>query len=139
MPSHASCTASDHRVVGVSGSSKSSTINTLFKTSLPVSHTVACTKQFEANELTLRMTHGQATGHVTKLVVYDAPGLGEDVRKDPEYLEMYREYLPRCDMILWVTSARTGRSPWIRPTSPNIRSFTGGSSLGSAKSIWSSR
>ena len=28
-------------VVGVSGTSKSSTINTLFKTSLPVSHTVA--------------------------------------------------------------------------------------------------
>src|SRR5205085_2281197 len=75
-------------VVGVSGTSKSSSINTLFKTALPVSHTVACTKQFEANELSLRMTRGQAEGRATRLVVYDAPGLGEDVKKDPEYLDM---------------------------------------------------
>ncbi len=93
-------------VVGVSGTSKSSTINTLFKTALPVSHTIACTKQFEANELALRMHQGKAEGRATKLVVYDAPGLGEDVQKDPEYLDMYRKYLPGCDMILWVTSAR---------------------------------
>ena len=93
-------------VVGVSGTSKSSTINTLFKTALPVSHTVACTKQFEANELTLRMHHGKAEGQATKLVVFDAPGLGEDVGKDPEYLDMYRKHLPQCDMILWVMSAR---------------------------------
>lgn len=93
-------------VVGVSGTSKSSTINALFKTALPVSHTVACTKQFEANQLTLRITQGQGQGQATKLVVYDAPGLGEDVKKDPEYLDMYRQYLPQCDMILWVTSAR---------------------------------
>jgi predicted GTPase len=93
-------------IVGVSGTSKSSTINTLFKTSLPVSHTVACTKVFEQNELSLRMTQGQGKGRVAKLIVYDAPGLGEDVRKDPEYLAMYRKYLPACDVILWVMSAR---------------------------------
>jgi uncharacterized protein len=93
-------------VVGVSGTSKSSTINALFKTGLPISHTVACTKRFEANELTLRMKQGQAEGRVTKLIVYDAPGLGEDVKKDPEYLDMYRQHLPACDMILWVMSAR---------------------------------
>jgi predicted GTPase len=93
-------------VVGVSGSSKSSTINTLFKTALPVSHTVACTRRFEENEVTLRMTQGQAEGRVTRLIVYDAPGLGEDVRKDPEYLEMYRKHLPACDVVLWGMSAR---------------------------------
>jgi predicted GTPase len=93
-------------VVGISGTSKSSTINTLFKTNLAVSHTTACTKQFEANQLQLRINQGQAQGYQTKLVVYDAPGLGEDVRKDPEYLAMYRKTLPTCDVILWVTSAR---------------------------------
>lgn len=31
---------------------------------------------------------------------------GEDVRKDPEYIEMYRKTLPECDVILWVMSAR---------------------------------
>ncbi len=93
-------------VIGVSGSAKSSTINTLLKTSLPVSHTVACTKRFEEIETTLRMTQGKAEGRPVKLVVYDAPGLGEDVRKDPGYLEMYRNYLPMCDVVLWIMSAR---------------------------------
>jgi predicted GTPase len=93
-------------VVGVSGSGKSSTINALFKTSLPVSHTVACTKRFQENELALPMTQGQAEGREVRLVVYDAPGLGEDVRKDSEYLEMYRRHLPACDVVLWVLSAR---------------------------------
>src|SRR5436189_101062 len=49
-------------VIGVSGSAKSSTLNTMFHTALPISHTVACTKRFEANELALRMTQGQAQG-----------------------------------------------------------------------------
>lgn len=86
-------------VVGVSGASKSSTINALFRTALPVSHTIACTKRFEENELTLRINQGQSKGRATKLIVYDAPGLGEDVKKDPEYLDMYRQHLPKCDMI----------------------------------------
>lgn len=93
-------------VIGVSGSAKSSTLNSLLKLSLPVSHTVACTKRFEENEVSLRMTQGQAEGRTVKLVVYDAPGLGEDVRKDPEYLGMYRKHLPECDVALWVMSAR---------------------------------
>ena len=93
-------------VVGISGTSKSSTINTLFKTNLPTSHTTACTKQFEACAIDVQINQGKAQGHQTKLVVYDAPGLGEDVRKDPEYLEMYRKHLPVCDVILWVMSAR---------------------------------
>lgn len=93
-------------VIGVSGSAKSSTINTLLKTSLPVSHTVACTKRFEEIEVSLQMTQGEGEGRPVKLVVYDAPGLGEDVRKDPEYLEMYRRHLPECDVALWIMSAR---------------------------------
>lgn len=93
-------------VVGVSGAGKSTTINTMFKTALPISHTTACTRKFEAQELQLALLQGQGAGQRTKLVVYDAPGLGEDVRKDPEYLEMYRRTLPHCDVILWVLSAR---------------------------------
>jgi predicted GTPase len=38
--------------------------------------------------------------------VIDAPGLGEDLDRDPEYLEMYRQHLPACDVILWVLAAR---------------------------------
>ena len=93
-------------LVGVSGTGKSSTINTLFKTKLPISHTTACTKAFEASKIALRQTQGEAIGQETVLTVYDAPGLGEDIEKDPEYIEMYQQQLPRCDVILWVMTAR---------------------------------
>lgn len=93
-------------VLGVSGSAKSSTINALLKTSLPVSHTAARTRRFEEVEVPLRMNQGQAEGRQVKLVVYDAPGLGEDERRDPEYLDMYDRHLPACDVALWVMSAR---------------------------------
>ena len=95
-------------LVGLSGVGKSSTINTLFRTALPISHTVACTKEFVRIPLDVTMAAG-ADGdspQATQLVVVDAPGLGEDRAKDPEYLQMYRESLPRCDVILWVTAAR---------------------------------
>ena len=91
---------------GVSGVGKSSTLNTLFRTHLPVSHTTACTREFTSRELTLAQLRGEAKGLTTQLIVYDAPGLGEDARKDAAYLEMYRETLPRCDVILWVLTAR---------------------------------
>lgn len=93
-------------IVGVSGTGKSSTINTLFKTNLPVSHTTACTKAFESNPIDVDLMHDQLGPTKTKLVVYDAPGLGEDIRQDPNYIEMYHEYLPKCDVILWVMAAR---------------------------------
>jgi uncharacterized protein len=93
-------------LVGVSGVGKSSTINTLFKTQLPVSHTVACTKEFWELKLDVKMTQGPAEGEGVKLIVHDAPGLGEDLAKDDEYLGMYRDKLPDCDVILWVLAAR---------------------------------
>lgn len=93
-------------LVGVSGVGKSSTINAMFKTNLPISHTKACTTEFRQVPLELRMSQGPAPGQDVQLVVCDAPGLGEDVRKDPEYLDMYRRNLPECDMILWIMSAR---------------------------------
>lgn len=93
-------------LVGVSGVGKSSTINTMFKTNLPISHTIACTKEFRKVPLELQATQGPARGKNLQLVVVDAPGLGEDLRRDPEYLQMYRENLPACDVILWIMTAR---------------------------------
>lgn len=91
-------------LVGVSGVGKSSTVNAMFKAGLAVSHTTACTKEFTPVTLTLKQ--GEARGLQTRLVVKDAPGLGEDVSRDREYLDMYRRELPHCDIILWVMSAR---------------------------------
>jgi hypothetical protein len=93
-------------VIGVSGTGKSSTINAMFRTSLLVSHTRAGTKKFQESELHLVANKGVAAGEPIDLVVVDAPGLGEDVRRDPAYLAEYRERLPHCDVILWVMAAR---------------------------------
>lgn len=93
-------------VVGVSGVGKSSTINSMFKTQLKVSHTVAGTKEFDPTDLSLKFTKGEASGESVNLRVIDAPGLGEDKKLDPSYIKMYKENLPLCDVILWVMSAR---------------------------------
>jgi predicted GTPase len=92
-------------LVGVSGVGKSSTINSLFRTSLATSDTVACTKEFSYNAVETTVSKGEYT-RTALLHVVDAPGLGEDVRRDPDYLAMYEEHLPRCDVILWVLTAR---------------------------------
>ena len=92
-------------LVGVSGVGKSSTINTLFRTDLTVSHTVAGTKKFDQVDLSLTVKPESGPPAKTNLRVYDAPGLGEDIRKDQEYIEMYKEVLPTCDVILWIMAA----------------------------------
>ncbi|GAA1017537.1 hypothetical protein Aple_031900 [Acrocarpospora pleiomorpha] len=113
-------------VVGVSGVGKSSTINSLFRTSLATSGTVARTKEFEDVDLSVRFNAPLAADSSEKssgpgespvapqtnaptrvlLRVVDAPGLGEDLALDDRYLEQYLENLPRCDVVLWVMSAR---------------------------------
>lgn len=93
-------------VVGVSGTGKSSTINSMFQTNLAVSHVVACTKEFRDTNLRVAVADGEAAGEEALLRVIDAPGLGEHVARDPAYLEMYRANLSRCDIILWVLTAR---------------------------------
>jgi small GTP-binding protein len=93
-------------LVGVSGTGKSSTINAMFKTNLTISHVVACTKEFRDTDLKVSVTSGEAKGKRALLRVVDAPGLGEDLAKDPMYLEMYHKHLTQCDVILWVLTAR---------------------------------
>lgn len=93
-------------VIGVSGTGKSSVINTLFGTKLDISHTKACTKDFLAIDLEAIGRKGEKEGQKKTLRVYDAPGLGEDIERDPSYLQMYHKYLPSCDVILYLISAR---------------------------------
>ena len=93
-------------VIGVSGTGKSSTLNSMFNTNLAVSHVVACTKEFINTDLAVNFSSELSTMQTSALRVVDAPGLGEDLAHDPKYLEMYQENLVHCDAILWVLSAR---------------------------------
>ncbi|MBU7587324.1 MAG: 50S ribosome-binding GTPase [Nostoc sp. TH1S01] len=93
-------------LIGVSGVGKSSTINRLFKTDLPTSDTVACTKEFEQKDIELTCTQGELKNSSVPLRVIDAPGLGEDIKLDPKYLRMYQENLGSCDVIVWVLNGR---------------------------------
>lgn len=93
-------------LIGVSGVGKTSTINSLFKTDLFVSDTVAGTKEFEKTDVELEFNSGVAKNSSVKLRVIDAPGLGEDIKLDPKYLQMYKDNLGKCDVILWVLAAR---------------------------------
>ncbi len=93
-------------LVGVSGVGKSTTINTLFKTNLPVSDTIACTKEFEIIPLQLKVNNKKVKGSETMLRVIDAPGLGEDINLDANYIQKYKENLAQCDVILWIMTGR---------------------------------
>jgi hypothetical protein len=93
-------------LIGVSGVGKSTTINSLFGTSLKISHTVACTKEFTEINLELNLKNSINSNIPVYLRVFDAPGLGEDISRDPYYLEKYYEVLPECDVILWISAAR---------------------------------
>ena len=93
-------------VIGVSGTGKSSAINAMFKTTLEISHTRACTKEFRAIDMGMKILKGPAKDEPISLVVIDAPGLGEDIQMDPVYIEKYLQRLPECDVILWLMAAR---------------------------------
>lgn len=94
-------------LVGVSGVGKSSTINALFRTSLAISHTKACTKELLETEVNFHAGGTEMSGARVQLQIVDAPGLGESLATDPAYLEMYEKHLPTCDVILWVMAARS--------------------------------
>ncbi|MDX2289013.1 MAG: GTPase [Hyphomicrobiaceae bacterium] len=93
-------------VIGLSGVGKSSVINAMFGTSKKVSATTRGTVKFRPD--TFRIVSDRVEGRpvTCALRVVDAPGLGEDLERDPAYLKSYREQLPRADIALWVVAAR---------------------------------
>lgn len=93
-------------VIGLSGVGKSSTINAMFSTKLKVSATVRGTNRFSSHRFDLEGKKVMKKGIPGVLQVTDAPGLGEDIGKDKTYLKAYRKHLPKCDVALWIVSAR---------------------------------
>ena len=93
-------------VIGTSGVGKSSTLNAMFGTNFVVSGNIRGTTEINSKKVELMAKRGPAKDKKITLRVVDAPGLGEDVRKDEEYLSMYSNALPECDVVIWVMTAR---------------------------------
>lgn len=88
--------------VGLCGVGKSSTINALFNAGQEINHVVACTK--EATEI-----YGDVSKYTNSkgkdIIVYDMPGLGEDIEEDIKHMETYGRILPQVDVVVWTISA----------------------------------
>ncbi|CAI1750195.1 tRNA modification GTPase TrmE [Serratia grimesii] len=84
-------------IMGKTGAGKSSLCNALFAGEVsPVSDVVACTRA----PLRFRF---QVGGRFMTLV--DLPGVGESDARDTEYSALYREQLPRLNLVLWLIKA----------------------------------
>ncbi|HGL4053822.1 TPA: GTPase family protein [Citrobacter koseri] len=84
-------------IMGKTGVGKSSLCNALFRSEVCAVNAVeACTREPQR----VRLRFGQH--HLT---LVDLPGVGESQLRDTEYRELYREQLPKLDMVLWVLKA----------------------------------
>lgn len=84
-------------MMGKSGAGKSSLCNALFASPpAPVSAVQACTRQVQRYPFSLA---SQA------LFIVDFPGIGESPAFDPVYARLYRHWLNKLDLIVWVLKA----------------------------------
>lgn len=84
-------------IMGKTGAGKSSLCNALFAGEvLPVSDVAACTRE----PLRFRLQVGERY-----MTLVDLPGVGESGARDTEYAALYREQLPRLDLVLWLIKA----------------------------------
>lgn len=81
-------------IMGKTGAGKSSLCNALFASEVsPVSDVVACTRA----PLQFSLQVGESV-----MTLVDLPGVGESSLRDTEYAALYREQLPRLDLVLWL-------------------------------------
>lgn len=84
-------------IMGKTGAGKSSLCNALFAGEVsPVSDIAACTRE----PLRFRLQVGKRF-----MTLVDLPGVGESERRDTEYAALYREQVPRLDLVLWLIKA----------------------------------
>ncbi|WP_433691008.1 GTPase family protein [Kosakonia cowanii] len=84
-------------IMGKTGVGKSSLCNALFASEVsPVSDVAACTRE----PLRFRLQLGKRY-----MTIVDLPGAGESGVRDNEYAALYRQQLPRLDLILWLIKA----------------------------------
>lgn len=84
-------------IIGFTGVGKSSTLNALFNAGQPTSDVRSCTQ----NEAPIIGDVSKYTGSKGSIIIYDMPGLGEDVYSDKKHFETYRKVLPIVDLAVW--------------------------------------
>ena len=84
-------------IMGKTGAGKSSLCNALFAGEVsPVSDVAACTRE----PLRFRLQVDERF-----MTIVDLPGVGESGVRDTEYTALYREQLPRLDLVMWLIKA----------------------------------
>lgn len=84
-------------VLGKAGVGKTTTINNLFNVKWKTSPTNVGTT--EAQTKNFKLTEG------VEISITDLPGYGRSISEDKEYEKIYKEVLPKCDLILLVLQA----------------------------------
>lgn len=84
-------------VFGKTGAGKSSLCNAVFGRDIcPISDVGACTRGAQEVQLGIGSKG---------MKLLDVPGVGESGVRDKEYDRLYREWLPKLDLVLWVIKA----------------------------------
>lgn len=84
-------------IIGFTGVGKSTTLNALFNAGQPTSNVRACTQ----NEAPIIGDVSKYVGSKGSVIIYDMPGLGEDIYSDRKHLETYKKVLPVVDIAVW--------------------------------------
>ncbi len=104
-------------VIGESGVGKTSTINALFKTELPISHFGSCTQNEEVVKA--------ITPKGVPIEIIDMPGLWAGEKETLKHWETYRNILPTVDCAIWVISAGDRALQGMQNALKTISDFSG--------------
>ena len=96
-------------IIGKAGVGKTTTINNLFDVDDYVAEALSFDEKGHIGDVRRGTTTAIRKRFDLKigigLDIIDLPGLGDDIRKDKEFETIYRQILPKCDIILYVLKA----------------------------------
>lgn len=96
-------------IIGKAGVGKTTTINNLFDVDDYVAEALSFDEKGHIGDVRRGTTTAIRKRFDLKigigLDIIDLPGLGDDIRKDKEFEAIYRQILPKCDIVLYVLKA----------------------------------
>lgn len=96
-------------IIGKAGVGKTTTINNLFDVEEYVAEVLTYENKGYVGDIKRGTTKAIRKRFDLKigigLDIIDLPGLGDDIRKDQEFEEIYKTILPECDIVLYVLKA----------------------------------